>query len=100
MALRLDNKVLHIGYPSAGLYVDTPLNGVDTAVHGPSTEEGMTYSAQSVGRREIRTLTKRNGKILTQGTLTLGNDGKTITESWWNPDQPADKGSLVYEKQQ
>ena len=99
MSLRLDNQVLHIGYPSAGLYVDTPLNGVDTAVHGPRTEEGTTYSARSVGRREIHTLTKRNGKVLTQGTLRLSNEGRIITESWWNPDRPEDKGTLIYEKQ-
>ena len=98
MTLRLDNQALHIGYPSAGLYVDTPLDGVDTAVHGPRTEEGTTYSAGSVGRRELSTLTKRNGKVLTQGSLKLSNDGRIITESWWNPDRPTGKGTLVYEK--
>jgi hypothetical protein len=98
MTLRLDNQALHIAYPSAGLYIDAPLDGVDTAVHGPRTEEGTTYSARSVGRREIRSLTKRNGKVLTQGSLKLSNDGRIITESWWNPDRPTGKGTLVYEK--
>jgi hypothetical protein len=98
MTLRLDSQTLHIGYPSAGLYVDTPLDGVDTAVHGPRTEEVTTYSARSVGRRELSTLTKRNGKVLTQGSLKLSNDGRIITESWWNPDRPTGTGTLVYEK--
>ncbi len=98
MALRLDDQILHIGYPNAGLYIDTPLDGLDTAVHGPRTEEGTTYSARLVGRREILTLTKRNGKVLTQGSLKLSNDGRTVTESWSNPDRPGGNGTLVYER--
>ena len=98
MILRLDNRVLHISYPSAGLYLDTPLDGSDIAVHGPSTEDGTTYSARSIGRREISIATKRYGKVLSQGTLELSSDGRTITESWLNPDQPADNGTLFYER--
>ena len=99
MTLRLDNQDLHIEYPSAGQQIDAPLNGVEAAVRGPHASEGTTYSARSVGRREIRTLTKRNGKVFTQGSLKLSNDGRIITQSWWNPDRPDDKGTLVYDKQ-
>jgi hypothetical protein len=98
MTLRLDNQDLHIEYPSAGQEIDAPLDGVEAPVRGPQAPEGTTYSARSVGRREIRTLTKRNGKVFTQGSLKLSNDGRIITESWWNPDRPADKGTLVYDK--
>lgn len=98
MVLRLDNEALHIRYPSAGLYIDAPLGGIEAAVHGPNAPEGMTYAAQLVGRREIDTVTKRNGKPLTQGSLELSDDGRVITESWWSPSQPADKGTFVYEK--
>jgi len=98
LTLRLDSKTLHISYPSAGQYVDAPFDGVDAAVHGPHAPEGMTYTARLVGRREIHTLTKRNGKALTQGSLELSDDGRVITESWWNPGQPTDKGTFVYEK--
>lgn len=100
MTLRLDDSLaVHIGYPNAGQQIDAPLNGVDSAVLGPHAPEGTTFSARLVERREISTLTKRNGKVLTQGSLKLSSDGRVITESWWNPSQPADKGSLVYEKQ-
>ena len=98
MTLRLDNRVLFIGYPSAGLYLDAPLDGADIAVHGPRTEDGTTYSARSIGRREFLIVTKRYGKVLTQGSLKLSSVGRAITESWWNPSQAADKGTLVYEK--
>jgi hypothetical protein len=98
LTLRLDSQTLHISYPSAGQYFDAPLDGVDAAMHGPHAPEGVTYSVRLVGRHEISILTKRNGKPLTQGSLDLSDDGRDITESWWNPAHPADKGTFVYER--
>jgi hypothetical protein len=98
LTLRLDSQYLHISYPSVGNYVDAPLNGADAAVQGPLAPEGVTYSVRLAGRREISILTKRNGNPLTQGSLELSGDGRIITESWWNPGQPADKGTFVYER--
>ena len=100
MTLRLDSQTLHISYPSAGQYVDAPLDGVDAAVHGPHGPKGVTYTVRLVGRREISILTKRNGNPLTQGSLELSDDGRAITDSWWKPGQPADKSTFVYEKKQ
>src|ERR1022692_148336 len=98
MTLVLDGQTLHISYPNAGQYIDAPLNGVDTSVHGPHAPEGLTYSVRLAGRREILTLAKRSGEALTQGSLELSGDGRIITESWWSPGQPADKGTFVYER--
>jgi hypothetical protein len=98
MTLRLDNQALHIDYPSAGQHIDAPLDGVEAAVRGPRALEGTTWAALPAGSREFFRVTKRYGKVFSQGSLELSKDGKTITESWWNPDQPADKGTLVYDK--
>jgi hypothetical protein len=98
MTLSLDTQTLHIGYPSAGQYVDAPLDGVDAAVHGPNAPEGVTDAVRLIRRREISILTKRNGKALTQDSLELSSDGRVITYSWWNPDRPTDKSTFVYEK--
>jgi hypothetical protein len=98
MTLRLDSQALRIDYPGAAQHIDAPLNGIDVPVNGPHPE-GVTYSARLAGRHEIRTLTKRDGKAVTQGSLELSADGKVITESWWNPDRPTDKGVFVYEKE-
>lgn len=98
MTLRLDSQAVHIGYPSAGQYIDAPFDGVDTAMHGPHASEGVTYTARLVGKRQILTLAKHNGKADIQGSLELSDDGRVVTESWWSPGQPADKGTLVYEK--
>jgi hypothetical protein len=98
MTLRLDSQALHISYPNAKLDIDLPFNGVDAAVRGPLAPDGTTYAVRRAGRREILSLTKRNGKVLTQGSLELSSDGRTITDSWWNPGQPTGKGTLVYEE--
>jgi hypothetical protein len=98
MTLRLDNQGLHIDYPSGGQHIDAPLNGVDAAVHGPHALDGTTYAVRLAGRRELLHVTKRNGNIFTQGSLKLSNDGRIIIDTWWTPDKPAAKFTLVYEK--
>jgi hypothetical protein len=97
MTLRLDNQTLHIDYPGADQHIDAPVDGVEAAVRG-SYADGTTFSARVAGRREFLTMTKRNGKVLSQGSLQLSNDGRIITDSWWSPDRPDDKGTLVYDK--
>jgi hypothetical protein len=99
MTLRLDSQTLYIGYPSVGQKIDAPLNGVETAVRGPHIQEGSTFAIQPAGRREFRTITKREGKLFSQGSLELSKDGKSIANFWWNPSQPDDKGTLIYDKQ-
>jgi hypothetical protein len=96
--LRVDSRALHIGYPNAGQYVDAPLDGVDAAMHGPNAPQGVTYAVRPAGPRKFFILTKRNGKVINQEFLELSNDGRVVTDSWWPPSQPNDKGRLVYEK--
>ena len=69
MTLTLDNQALHIDYPSAGQHGDAPLDGSDAAVRGPHVPEGTTLAVRPAGRREFRTVTKRQGKLFSQGTL-------------------------------
>ena len=97
MTISLDSQTLHIGYPSAGQYVDAPLNGADAAVSGHAPA-GLTDAVRLVRRREISILAKRDGKVFEQDSLELSSDGRVITYSWWNPDRPTGRGTLVYEK--
>jgi hypothetical protein len=98
MTLRLDNQTVHIGYPSAGQYIDAPFNGAEAAVYGPHAPQGVIYAVRLAVQREFLILSKRNGKVLTSESLELSSDGRVITYSWWNPDRPADKATFVYEK--
>jgi hypothetical protein len=99
MTLRLDNQALHIDYPNSDQHVDAPLNGDDAALRGPHVLEGAaTLAVRSSGNREFLIVTKRHGKVFNQGSLKLSYDGKAITDSWWNPDRPDAKATLVFEK--
>ena len=99
MVLKLDHQVLQVSYPSVSLFYSASLDGTDTVVHGPRTEDKTTYSARVVRRREISFLTKHYGKVQSEGKLSLSNDGRSIMESWSNPNNPADRGMLVYKKE-
>lgn len=99
MTLKIDSQGFHISYPNAGQYVDAPLNGADSAMRGPHAPAGTTYAVRADGRREFLILTKRNGKILNQGSLELSGDGRTVTDSWWTPGRAADKSTFVYDRQ-
>lgn len=98
ITLRVDSQTLHICYPSVGQQIDAPLDGAEAAVRGPHILEGSTFAMRPAGRREFHTVAKRKGKLFSQGTLELSNDGRTITDTWWNPDRPTVKGTLVYDK--
>jgi hypothetical protein len=99
LTLRLDSQFLHISYPDSGSYIDAPFTGADAAEHGVHTLDGVTYSVRIGGPRQIFILVKRDGKALTQSSLELSGGGRVITESRWVPGHPADKGTLVYERQ-
>jgi hypothetical protein len=98
MTLRLENQTLHIDYPNVGQHIDAPLDGSDAPIQGTRTLAGGTYAVRLDGRHELVETTKLNGKVFTQGSLELSSDGRTITSSWWNPDRPDHRGTLVYEK--
>jgi len=98
MTLRLDNQALHIDYSGADQHIDAPLDGVDATLRGTHVLDGTTYAVRLAGRRELLHLIKRNGKVFTQGSLKLSNDGRTIVDTWWSSDKPAAKATLVYEK--
>jgi hypothetical protein len=98
LTLKVDGQHLQIGYPSAGQYVDAPLNGADAAMYGPRALAGMTYAVRGAGQHEFRILGKRNGQAFNQESLVLSDDGRVITDAWWNAAKPAAKSTLLYEK--
>jgi hypothetical protein len=98
MTIKVDHA-FHISYPLQGVYVDAPFSLTAYApAHGPHALPDVAYTARPLGPFQILTASKRNEKILTEDLFRLSLDGKTITETWWNPDHPGNKGVLVYTK--
>jgi hypothetical protein len=99
MALRLDNKSLHIAFVESGQFSDLPLDGSDATMHGPGVSQGVTMAIKPRGSREFITLRKFNGQIINEGSLKLSGDGRTLVEEYWRPDRPSERAVLVYERQ-
>ena len=99
LTLRLDSQYLHIGYPSAGQYVDAPLSGADSVVYGRDASKRVTFAVRRTGQREFFILGKNSGKPFRRQTLELSADGRVVTVSWLDSDEQSAKTTLVFEKQ-
>jgi hypothetical protein len=98
MVTTLDGPTLRIAFPLSNQYTDMRLDGTDATLHDPSSHTRVTFSVKSNGALQLITTKKVNGAIVSEGTLTLSEDGHTLVEEWWGPGNPAVKGHKVYEK--
>jgi hypothetical protein len=55
-------------------------DGKDNAVKGANVPDGFTMALKRTGPRSFEYVQKRNGKDVYKGTLTVSDDGKTITQ--------------------
>jgi hypothetical protein len=51
------------------------------------------------GSDELLTMTKSQGKVPQQGSLTISEGGRTIVEQYWRPNVPNERAVLTFEKQ-
>ena len=84
LVLTLDKRILHIAFSGTGQYMDPPLDGTDAPCHGPGVPQGLTIAVRPNGPREFLTLRKMNGRIVNQGSLRVGADGRTLIEEYWS----------------
>jgi len=99
MTITLDSQALHVIYPNTGENIDAPFNGTYVAISGPSAEEHSAYTALVTGRRSISLLSKYKNRSLDPYLFELSDDGKVITQSWRDTNQPSGKSTIVYEKE-
>jgi hypothetical protein len=99
MRLTINGRILHMETPEAGQYADLPLDGSDAPLHGPGVPAGETRAMTAHGSNEFLSLTKSQGKVLQQGSLTISADGRTIVEQYWRPNLPNERAVLTFEKQ-
>ena len=60
--------------------LDAKLDGKDYAPDGPTVPKGLTIALSRVSPRSMKLTEKMNGELLFHSTLTVSEDGKTITE--------------------
>jgi hypothetical protein len=98
LVLALANRSLHFAFPESGQYTDLTLDGSDAIMHGSGVPAGQTMAMKPRGSRELLTLKKFQGKIVSQGSLRISADGRFLVEESWHPGN-SQKAVLVYEKQ-
>jgi hypothetical protein len=91
-------SVLRVEFPLAQQYTEMNLDGSDALTHG-RVPAGATMSAKPDGPLRVVTVRKLKGVVVSNGTLMMSPDGRTLVYEWWKPDHPALKGRQVYERQ-
>ena len=91
--------VLRWDSPEYKQTVEGKLDGSDLPVTGPDLSPGMTYAFTTLSPRKQAYTVKHDGNPTSFGTRTLSEDGKTITDLWWNVGNESEKITSVYYKQ-
>jgi hypothetical protein len=93
----LTKSTFEMNYPDKKMDTVFKLDGTDTTVHGMPS--GGTLAIKQASPLQMESTTKMKGEVTLEGTYTISEDGKTLTEEWWRPDHPIQKGRKVYDKQ-
>jgi hypothetical protein len=95
----VDGQRLHLEYPESGQYSDSPLDGFVVPIYGPRVRSGSAISVRAISSREFQTQLMLSGQVVRKGTLEISEDGRTLLQESWAPDNPDEKDHLVYDKQ-
>lgn len=95
----VDGDMLHIEIPRDKSSLDVKLDGTESARKGPLVGPGETMSYKLTSPNEMDVVRKTDGKVISDSTLTLSADGKTLTLVTWRPGKENEKTTEVFEKQ-
>ena len=84
--------------PEIKAKLDLTFDGKDVAPVGPTVPPGLTISATKTSPRSFSFVEKMNGKPIVKGTLTVSQDGKTLTTTS-SAMKEQSKRTAVYDKQ-
>ncbi|SPE17937.1 exported hypothetical protein [Candidatus Sulfotelmatomonas gaucii] len=99
LQISMGSNALHYSYPEKDIHADAFIDGTDAAIQDPSVSAGATVSLRERGPREFSVTTKLNGRATNAGYWQISADGRSLTDSYWEPGRPNEKAVLVYEKQ-
>jgi hypothetical protein len=94
----VNGTTFHLGFPVEQQYADMKLDGAEAPIHGTYSGVRATLSVKAETGQRLLIVEKLNGAVMTNGTLILSSDGRSITEETWKPGAPKIKTRLVYEK--
>jgi len=94
----VNGTTFHLGFPTEKQYADMKLDGTEAPIHGTYSGARATLAIKAETAQRLLTVEKLNDVVVTNGTLILSSDGRSITEETWKPGAPKIKTRLVYER--
>lgn len=91
--------VLHYEIPDMQASAEGRADGSDHPVTGPTVPPGMTIRWEFVNPTKVKYTIKINGKPDSYGVQAIAPDGRSFTDTNWNPGRENEKTAAVYVKQ-
>lgn len=91
--------VLHAYIPEMKASVEGRLDGTDHPLSGPTVPPGATISWKRLSPTKIEYVVKIDGKVDNEGVQAIAADGRSFTDTNWNPGHPREKTTGVYMRQ-
>jgi len=91
--------VLHYEIPDLKVSVDYSADDTDYPLNGPTLPPGATIGWKRISPTKIKYTIKINGKPDNTGVQTIAPDGRSFSDTNWNPGRPSEKTTAVYVKQ-
>jgi hypothetical protein len=95
----LSGSVFRLDLPLVKQDTEMSLDGVDAPTHGASKDEHVTLSAKPDGQSKLVLTQKIDGVAVSENSLTLSSDGRSLIHESWRPGHPNERLKLVYDKQ-
>jgi hypothetical protein len=95
----LSGSVFRLDLPLVKQDTEMNLDGVDAPTHGASKQERVTLSVKPDGQSKLVFMQKIDGVAVSESSLTLSPDGRSLIDDSWRPGHPNDKLRLIYDKQ-
>ncbi|HEY2678669.1 MAG TPA: hypothetical protein VGI65_16980 [Steroidobacteraceae bacterium] len=91
--------VLRQEIPDLKAFTEGPFDGKDHPVTGPTVPPGTTIAQTAVTPTQVSYVIKVGGKPDSIGTQAIATDGRSFTDTSWNPGKESEKITVVYVKQ-
>ena len=91
--------VLRQEIPDLKCLTEGPLDGTDHPITGPTVPPNTTIAQTVVTPTQLSYVIKVGGKPDSIGTQAIATDGRSFTDTSWNPGKESEKMIVVYMKQ-
>lgn len=98
VVLILNYGAFHFENAETGQFSDSRADRAATPIRGANQPDGFTRSVQIIAPRQLQTEDNFEGRVIQHTSWKVSDDGKTLYEESWTPENPTQKDLLVYQK--